>query len=146
MLARVACRKGLLGLLCALLTWPVIAQQTLRETNQALRYSRYSRISPKIIPISLEENRMLLQMPIEKLEENASLSNYTLSYGVINGYDVPYTDDMLRPLRPEQMKRDTRDHFYFEEEVTLEEGAMTQVPCLRSWITDRGMNISTTWT
>jgi len=99
-----------------------MAQSNLKNINQNLRYSRYSRISPKIIPIKTGEREFKLQMPIEKIEENPSFQDYTFSYAVIEDFNEEINEKNIVPLTESMLKRDTERHFYFEETVSIPEG------------------------
>ena len=79
----------LLPLFCFLviLSHTAVAQKTLSSTDQALRYSIYSRLGLKIIPIKLSDTAYKLQFVVEKIEENASLETYQLSYTILSSYE-----------------------------------------------------------
>ncbi|MGY6521434.1 MAG: GWxTD domain-containing protein [Mongoliitalea sp.] len=100
----------------AIETW---AQQTLENINQALRYSRYSRVSPKIIPLKTGERSFILQMPIEKIEEGIENGIYRFSYAVVSSFQEPLLADKWTELRDVDIRRETGFHFYFEKEVTI---------------------------
>ena len=79
----------LLPLFCFLVTlsYTTVAQTTLSSTDQALRYSIYARLGLKIIPIKVSDTTYKIQFVVEKIEENASLDNYQLSYTIISSYE-----------------------------------------------------------
>lgn len=108
------------------------SQQTLETVNQALRYSRYSRISLKIIPIKESERGFLLQMPIEKIEENPLFEDYTFSYLILSDFKEQITDEKLIPLSQEDLKLDTQNHFYFEKRVEVPEGQKVAIALLKA--------------
>lgn len=108
------------------------AQSNLKNINQNLRYSRYSRISPKIIPLKTGDRKFLLQMPVEKIEENPNFDDYTFSYAVVKDFEEEITVNNIIPLTAEKLKRDTDRHFYFEESVTIpqsQENAYAVIIC-----------------
>ncbi|EPR68573.1 hypothetical protein ADICYQ_2401 [Cyclobacterium qasimii M12-11B] len=59
-----------------LLYLPTFAQNNLQSINQSLRYSRYSRISLKVIPIETSDRTFKLQMLVEKIEDGANFDDY----------------------------------------------------------------------
>ena len=79
----------LLPLFCLFVTlsFTTVGQTTLSSTDQALRYSIYARLGLKIIPIKLSDTSYKLQFVVEKIEENASLDNYQLSYTLLSSYE-----------------------------------------------------------
>ncbi|MBW3469969.1 GWxTD domain-containing protein [Arthrospiribacter ruber] len=111
------------GLLSILLLFPIVsqAQQTLEQLNQALRYSRYSRISPKILPVKESDRTFVLQMPVEKIEENIEFGVYNFSYGILSSFQEPITAQNMINLTEEDLVRETDFHFYFEKKVTIPE-------------------------
>ncbi|MCH7402435.1 GWxTD domain-containing protein [Belliella kenyensis] len=96
-------------------------QQSLENTNQSLRYSRYSRLSPKIIPIQSSERNFILQIPIEKLEDDARFDDYEFYYTILNSYQQTFTQENLTRLQESDLKKDTPSHFYFEERIVIPE-------------------------
>lgn len=114
------------------------AQQNLESTNQALRYSRYSRLSPKIIPIEEPNRTFLLQMPVEKIEVGIEFDSYTFSYGVLPGFQATITDQNLIKLTKEDLILETEYHYYFEKRVTIPEGQQTAIALLKAVDTRQG--------
>ncbi|WP_236252776.1 GWxTD domain-containing protein [Echinicola sp. 20G] len=102
-------------------SWTATAQSNLKNINQNLRYSRYSRISPKIIPIKTGERSFKLQMPVEKIEENANFEDYAFSYVIVKDFNEEINEKNIVPLTTDKLKSDTDRHFYFEETVTIPE-------------------------
>ncbi|GGZ27850.1 hypothetical protein GCM10007049_20880 [Echinicola pacifica] len=101
---------------------PALAQSSLKNINQNLRYSRYSRLSPKIIPIKTGERTFKLQMPIEKIEENPVFDDYIFSYAVVSSFSEEINEKNIIPLTSDRLVKDTDRHFYFEEEVSIPSG------------------------
>lgn len=95
------------------------AQNNLQSLNQSLRYSRYSRISLKVIPIKTADRTYTLQMVVEKIEEDPNFEDYLFSYAIVGGFQQEISDDLIIALDREQLKADTDRHFYFEETVEL---------------------------
>ncbi|WP_317198061.1 GWxTD domain-containing protein [Echinicola marina] len=102
-------------------SWTAEAQSSLKDINQNLRYSRYSRISPKIIPIKVSEREFKLQMPIEKIEEAPNFEDYVFSYAIVEDFDQEINEKNIVPLTASDLKLDTERHFYFEETVRIPE-------------------------
>lgn len=98
---------------------PGFSQKKLNNLNQALRYSRYSRIGLKIIPIKESDTEYKLQMAVEKIEENPSFNTFSFSYMVLNSYEEDISDDQVNLLTQNDLKYDTDRHWYFEKTVTV---------------------------
>ncbi|WP_240469800.1 GWxTD domain-containing protein [Cyclobacterium sp. SYSU L10401] len=109
---------GCLAVLC-FLSLSVHAQNNLQSINQNLRYSRYSRISLKVIPIKTAERTFTLQMVAEKIEEDPDFDNYLFSYTIVNGFQQTIADEQVIALDRDLLKADTDRHFYFEETVEI---------------------------
>lgn len=111
----------LLPLFCFLviLSHTAVAQKTLSSTDQALRYSIYARLGLKIIPIKLSETAYKLQFVVEKIEENASLETYQLSYTILSSYEEEIQAEKKIKLGPEQLLGDTERHWLFETTVEV---------------------------
>ncbi len=96
-----------------------LSQQSLETTNQTLRYSRYSRLSPKIIPIQVNDRDFLLQIPIEKLEDNPVFDEYEFYFTILESYSQNFTDDNLTRLQASDLRKNTSNHYYFEQRVRI---------------------------
>jgi GWxTD domain-containing protein len=107
--------------LCCFFSLSTHAQTTLKSLNQSLRYSRYSRISLKVIPIKTAERTFTLQLLAEKIEENPDFDDYLFSYAVVRDFEQELSDDLLVALDREALKADTDKHYYFEETVEIPE-------------------------
>lgn len=112
-------KRALLLLLIFSSPLVLLGQENLETINQALRYSRYSRLALKIIPIQESERVFSLQMPIEKIEENIDFSNYEFAYAVLGSYKEPITAQNLVILSEEDLRIDTDFHYYFEKKVEI---------------------------
>lgn len=108
-----------IGLLFTTFGLTVSAQTTLQDINQSLRYSRYSRLALKIIPIKEGDRTFKIQMVAEKLEEDPQFSNYLFSYSLVNSFQDSLTEDDIIPLGEARLKNNTESHFYFEEMVEI---------------------------
>ncbi|WP_240485938.1 GWxTD domain-containing protein [Anditalea andensis] len=97
------------------------AQSTLENLNQNLRYSRYSRLSVKIIPQKETNNTFLLQMPVEKIEDNIDFEDYLFSYAIVGSFTEEIADGQITRLTRDKLKSESERHFYFEESVTIPE-------------------------
>jgi len=98
---------------------PILAQNNLQSINQSLRYSRYSRISLKVIPIETAPRTFKLQMLVEKIEDEANFDDYLFSYTIVNSFEQTIDDDNVIALDRDLLKKDTDSHFYFEETVEI---------------------------
>ncbi len=103
------------------MSFTLLAQETLETMNQALRYSRYSRIALKIIPVAEGERTFLLKMPIEKIEEDIDFEVYQFSYAVVSSFQEPVTAQNTTILTKEDLVTETDFHYYFEKTVTVPE-------------------------
>jgi GWxTD domain-containing protein len=106
------------------------AQKTLSSTDQALRYSLYSRLGLKIIPIKIDDTQFKLQFVIEKIEENPSFADFTFSYSILDSYDQEIGEDQLISFTSEELKKDTDRHWYFEKTVEIPESQETAIAML----------------
>jgi len=95
------------------------AQSTLENLNQNLRYSRYSRLAVKIIPLKQSNTNFLLQMPVEKIEDNIEFDDYLFSYAIVGSFTEEITDNKIIRLTEDKLVRENERHFYFEESVTV---------------------------
>ncbi len=117
---------------------PCFSQKKLNNLNQALRYSRYSRLGLKIIPIKESDTEFKLQMVIEKIEENPSFNSFSFSYMVLENYEQEILDDEVNLLTESDLKYDTDRHWYFEETVSISSDQETAVALLTVLDTRQG--------
>lgn len=96
---------GLLFILI-LLSLPSFAQNNLQSINQSLRYSRYSRISLKVIPIKTAERTFKLQMLVEKIEEEPNFDDYLFSYTIVHSFDQRIDDEQVIALDQDMLKKE----------------------------------------
>ncbi len=116
-------RIKFVGLLWVCLTgFSAFAQNNLQSLNQSLRYSRYARVAPKVIPIKTGERTFKLQMSVEKIEEDATFEDYLFSYAIVGSFQEEILDESIIALDGESLVREVDSHFYFEEEVQVPEG------------------------
>ncbi|WP_373399407.1 GWxTD domain-containing protein [Algoriphagus halophilus] len=108
-----------LFLLAFMAIQPAFSQKKLNSLNQALRYSRYSRLGLKIIPIKENETDYKLQMVVEKIEEDIDFNTFSFSYMILNSYDQEIMDDEVTILTENDIKLDTERHWYFEKTVSI---------------------------
>lgn len=111
----------LLPLFCCLviLSYTTVAQTTLSSTDQALRYSIYARLGLKIIPIKVSDTAYKLQFVVEKIEENARLDIFQLSYTLLSSYEEEIGAEKKIMLGTEQLLVDTERHWLFEAMVEI---------------------------
>ncbi|MBN7817393.1 GWxTD domain-containing protein [Algoriphagus pacificus] len=95
------------------------SQRNLSNLNQTLRYSRYSRLGLKIIPIKENETDFKLQMVIEKIEENPNFNTFSFSYSILESYEQEIKDDEVNLLTDNDLKSDTERHWFFEKTVSI---------------------------
>jgi len=98
------------------------AQSSLQDINQSLRYSRYSRLALKVIPIKESDRTFRLQMVVEKLEENPDFDNYLFSYSLVGNFQEEITEEKIIALEETALKKDTESHYLFEETVEIPAG------------------------
>ncbi|MBC6368676.1 GWxTD domain-containing protein [Algoriphagus sp. AK58] len=106
------------------------AQKTLSSTDQSLRYSIYSRLGLKIIPIKLSPTSYKLQFVIEKIEDKPSFENFSFSYSILSSYEEEITSDKVNLLTSQDLKADTDRHWFFEKTVEINEDQATAVALL----------------
>ena len=106
------------------------AQKTLSSTDQALRYSLYSRLGLKIIPVKTAPNTFKVQFVIEKIEENPAFSNFNFSYSILSAYDQEILPDQTTSLSQSDLKKDTDRHWIFEQNVDVPASQETAIALL----------------
>nr|WP_228527552.1 GWxTD domain-containing protein [Pararhodonellum marinum] len=106
---------------------PSMGQNTpsLENINQALRYSRYSRISPKIIPVSRGDRDFRLQMVVEKIEEDPDFNDYEFYYAILYSFSEEIGEVNLIRLNESDLRFDTDRHYYFEKNIQIPEDRKT---------------------
>ncbi len=124
----------LLPLFCLFVTFSFTTsgQTTLSSTDQALRYSIYARLGLKIIPIKLSDSSYKLQFVIEKIEENASLDNYQISYTLLSSYEEKIQAEKKVKLEVGQLLGDTERHWLFETTVEIPQSQGTAIAFLEA--------------
>ncbi|WP_026947353.1 GWxTD domain-containing protein [Algoriphagus marincola] len=98
-----------------------LAQKSLSNINQALRYSRYSRLGLKIIPVQISETQFKVQFIAEKIEENPEYNAYSFSYALLDSYDIPIEPEDTQLFGPADLVYDTDRHWVFEKTIAIEE-------------------------
>ena len=106
------------------------SQKTLSSTDQALRYSLYSRLGLKVIPIKISESSFQLQFVIEKIEENPTFSDFSFSYSILSAYDQEIGSEQTTVLTQDDLKKDTDRHWLFEKTVEVPENLETAIALL----------------
>lgn len=109
----------LFTLLIAGAPFQAISQSSLSDLNQTLRYSRYSRLALKIIPIKKDRDRFTTQFVVEKIEENSDFNTYSFSYNLVSSYEEPITAENTVLLGENDLKFDTDRHWVFEKEMEI---------------------------
>lgn len=113
-------------------------QKTLSSTDQALRYSLYSRVGLKIIPIKSTSESFKVQFIIEKIEENAAFNNFSFSYSILNSYDQEILSDKVNLLTEADLLIDSERHWIFEKNVEIPESQATAIALLTVLDTRQG--------
>jgi hypothetical protein len=93
------------------------SQKTLSSTDQALRYSLYSRLGLKIIPVKISKESFKVQLVIEKIEENPTFANFSFSYSILNSYDQEILSDQINLLTENDLIANSERHWIFEKTV-----------------------------
>lgn len=114
------------------------SQRMLNNLNQALRYSRYSRLGLKIVPIRESDTEFKLQMIVEKIEEDPSFNTFSFSYFILDGYDQEFMDDEAKLLTENDLKFDTDRHWYFEKTINIPAGQEVAIALLTALDTRQG--------
>lgn len=94
-------------------------QKTLSSSDQSLRYSLYSRLGLKIIPLKISESEYRLQFVVEKIEENPEFNSYSFSYAVLQSYEQEITPEITTILTQSELNADTERHWFFEKTVEI---------------------------
>ncbi len=114
------------------------SQKTLSSTDQALRYSLYSRLGLKIIPIKTSEESFRIQFVIEKIEENPSFANFSFSYSILESYDQEILSDQINLLTENDLEANSDRHWIFEKSVNIPESQTTAIALLTVLDTRQG--------
>ncbi|TDQ18459.1 GWxTD domain-containing protein [Algoriphagus boseongensis] len=122
----------------SLLSISTFGQKSLSETDQALRYSLYSRLGLKIIPVKVSDSQYKLQLVVEKIEEKPEFNAYSFSFAVLNSYDEQITSDKINLLTSADLKADTERHWYFEKTVDIPSSQTTAIAYLSALDTRQG--------
>ena len=119
----------LLSFFCSLilLSTAAVAQKTLSSTDQSLRYSLFSRLGVKIIPIKLSPTQFKLQFVVEKIEENATLDSYKFHYSLLSSYDEALSSQNQINLTEADLLASTERHWLFEQTVEIPENQATAI-------------------
>jgi len=117
---------------------PTLAQKTLSSLNQTLRYSRYSRLSLKIIPIKESETTFKLQFQVEKIEENPEFNSFSFTYSILDSYEEEILSDNTYILTSDDLKYDTDQHWVFEKFIVIPSGTQTSIALLTALDTRQG--------
>lgn len=119
-------------------TLPTLAQKSLSSLNQTLRYSRYSRLSLKIIPIKENETSYKLQFQVEKIEENTNFNSFSFTYSILDSYDQEILSDNTSILTSDDLKYDTERHWVFEKSIEIPASAQTSIALFTALDTRQG--------
>lgn len=116
----------------------IFAQKTLSSIDQSLRYSLYSRIGLKIVPLRLNSTEYRLQFVVEKIEENPSFDSFSFSYAILGSYEEEITPDKTRLLVNSDLLQETDRHWFFQKEVEIPENQETAIAILTVLDTRQG--------
>lgn len=114
------------------------SQENLSNLNQALRYSRYSRIALKIIPIKEEVSRYKVQFLVEKIEEESSFSDYQFSYTILESYEQELSSGESIELKNENLKYSTDRHWLFEIPIQVPDDKNLSIALFTAFDTRQG--------
>ena len=103
------------------------SQKTLSSTDQALRYSLYSRLGLKIIPVKTSDTSFKVQFVIEKIEENPAFNNFSFSYSILSSYDQEISTEQTILLTQDDLIKDTDRHWLFEKTIQIPENQETAI-------------------
>ncbi|MEP2347759.1 MAG: GWxTD domain-containing protein, partial [Algoriphagus sp.] len=117
---------------------PTLAQKTLSSINQALRYSRYSRLSLKIIPIKVSETSYKVQFQVEKIEEKPAFNLFSFTYSILDSYDEEILSDNTNILTADDLKFDTDKHWVFEKTIEIPATTATAIALFTALDTRQG--------
>jgi GWxTD domain-containing protein len=106
---------------------PSFSQNTLSNLNQTLRYSRYSRLALKIIPIKASSNSFKIQLQVEKIEENPDINSFSFTYSILDSYDQEITPELSILLTSADLKLDTDRNWVFEKIVEVPSSTTTAI-------------------
>lgn len=123
---------------CLISTQLSFAQKTLSSTDQALRYSLYSRLGLKIIPVKTTEANFRVQFVIEKIEENPSFANFSFSYSILDSYDQEILSEKVNLLTEDDLKIDSDRHWIFEKNIEIPTDQSTAIALLTAIDTRQG--------
>lgn len=120
------------------IAFPTLAQKTLSSLNQTLRYSRYSRLSLKIIPIKESDTTFKLQFQVEKIEENPEFNSFSFTYSILDSYEEEILSDNTNILTSDDLKYDTDRHWVFEKSIVIPTDTQTSIALLTALDTRQG--------
>jgi GWxTD domain-containing protein len=103
------------------------SQKNLSDLNQALRYSRYSRLGLKIVPVKISETRFRTQFVVEKIEQNQEFNTFSFTYSLLNSYTEEILGDQTMILTANDLTHDTDRHWVFEKELNISSADQTTV-------------------
>ncbi|GMQ29686.1 GWxTD domain-containing protein [Algoriphagus confluentis] len=133
-------RKSLLFILIFLIFSPFIAsaQKTLSTLNQSLRYSLYSRLGLKVIPVQVSDTTYKVQFIIEKVEENPDFNAFSFSFSILNSYDEEITPEKVNLLTASDLSADTDRHWFFEKTIDIQSTSPLAIVLLTALDTRQG--------
>ncbi len=103
------------------------SQKNLTNLNQALRYSRYSRLGMKIVPVKISDTKFKIQFVVEKIEANQEFNTFSFTYSLLNSYSDEILGDKTTILTANDLTHDTDRHWVFEKELNLSEEEQTTI-------------------
>lgn len=120
------------------ISYSSFSQKTLSSTDQTLRYSLYSRLGLKIMPVKISESEFKVQFVIEKIEENPSFSDFSFSYTILSAYDQEIDANQAIVLTQDDLKTDSDRHWLFEKTVEVPQNQETAIALLSITDTRQG--------
>ena len=114
------------------------SQKNLSNLNQALRYSRYSRLGLKIVAVKISDSKFKAQFVVEKIEENQEFNTFSFTYAQLNSYTEEILGDQTHILTVNDLTHDTDRHWVFEKELILSPDDQTWIVLFTALDTRQG--------
>lgn len=120
------------------MTIPSFSQNTLSSLNQTLRYSRYSRLSLKIIPVKESENKFKVRFQVEKIEENPEFNSYSFTYSILASYSQEINSEASVLLTENDLSIDSERNWVFEKTIEIPPSQKTAIALFTALDTRQG--------
>jgi len=114
------------------------SQKNLSNINQALRYSRYSRLGMKIVPIKISDTEFKIQFVVERIETNQEFNTFSFTYSLLESYDEEILGEQTTILTADDLTHNTDRHWVFEKELNLDPTSQTTIVLFTALDTRQG--------